>query len=439
MSDASQLPPGFVLDPPKTVPLMPGTDGALPPGFVVDGGPASAAPDQSYHGGILPFSKDAQGNVHFDPNAGLLGSIARAFTLPHDVATGQIDPLSNQGIARANEMTATIFPDAAAAAPALRAVGGIPSAEALKTAAQSGYDAVRNMGVQYAPDAVQQAANAARANLERDGVLDNLAPNTFQVLHGLANPPAGAVAADSAGLEAARRAFGNVGKNFNNPTDQMAASRAQDALDAFVQNPPEGAVMAGPGPAAGQALADARANYAAAKRSDQLHGLEDNADRRAAATNSGLNLDNTIRSRVAGLLGSPKARAGFTSDEIALLEQVVSGTPTRNAVRFVGNLLGGGGGLGAVVSGGIGATAGEHFGGLPGLVVGAGMPALGVGAKVVANALTRRALQAADEAVRSRAPLADEWGDIGAPSSAAQGVNLVARALLLSGHNGQNQ
>lgn len=108
----------------------------------------------------------------------------------------------------------------------------------------------------------------------------------------------------------------------------------------------QGSVLAGPADLASSTFKDARGNYAAEARSSQLTGIADKADLNAAVTNSGLNLDNATRQRVASVLNNPKLIAGFSPEEIAALNEVARGTPTRNAIRFVGNLLGGGGGLG---------------------------------------------------------------------------------------------
>lgn len=70
--------------------------------------PANAKP--AYSGGILPFSRDAEGNVGFDSNAGIVGMAKRAFMLPGEVMAGKVDPLSEEGIDRAAEMGTMVAP-----------------------------------------------------------------------------------------------------------------------------------------------------------------------------------------------------------------------------------------------------------------------------------------------------------------------------------------
>lgn len=189
--------------------------------------------------------------------------------------------------------------------------------------------------------------------------------------------------------------------------------------------------MAGDAAAAARALADARGNYAAGKRSDKLTGLDEAAELRAAASHSGQNGDNAARQRIASLLLNPKQAAGYSSEELAALEEVVRGTASRNALRFVGNLAGGGGGLGAVVTGGVAGAAGGSIGGPLGAVAGAAIPAVGFGAKKVANALTSRAVDRADELVRMRSPLYEQMmSDASMSAVAPERRAAIVRALM---------
>ena len=115
------------------------------------------------------------------------------------------------------------------------------------------------------------------------------------------------------------------------------------------------------------------------------------------------NIDNTLRQRVASLLDEvDKGRIkGFSAEEIKAMNEFAAGTPTRNSVRLVANILGGGGGMATLLAGGIAGAAG----GYPAAVA---LPAAGIGAKMTQNALGRRAMTKLDETVRSRSPLYQE-------------------------------
>jgi hypothetical protein len=408
---------------------------------------ASSAPvDQSYTGQVLPFSKDAQGHAHFDSNAGILGSLKRSFMLPGDVMAGKVDPLSQEGIGRSLEFATTFSPMSPGIQAGDEVVPGVantlkpaeikpPTSEALSSAASAGYDQMRNMGVEYSSDAVKNMAANLQAGLEQDGVLKELAPKSFTILDKLQNPPPDSTA-PLTGLEAARRAFGNAGQDFNNPTDQLAASRLKEGIDQFILGSDPATVAAGPAQEAAKILQDARGNYAAAKRSDTLTGVQDAAELSAAAANSGQNLGNSIRQRVKSVLLSPKKSSGFSDDELAQLRGVVEGSPLANATRYTGNILGGGGGLGGMLTGAVGAGAGASTGSPLLAVAGASLPLVGHGAKELSRILTERALEQADQATRLRSPLAEAMQKA-APMTAEIPTKTAAlvRALLLAQQN----
>lgn len=102
--------------------------------------PAQAAPapqpqDQSFTSSILPASKDAQGNVSFDSNAGLLGMAKRAFMLPGDAMAGNVDPTSEEGIGRAVEF-AGVFSPMSPAAGTGKTIAGLAAQDAPKPVSQ---------------------------------------------------------------------------------------------------------------------------------------------------------------------------------------------------------------------------------------------------------------------------------------------------------------
>ena len=103
---------------------------APPPGEVIHTsannpmGDMVAQPDgtlkEAHPFNVLPFSLDQTGRPQFDSNAGVLGAIKSAVSLPDDVYSGKIDPNSNEGIARAVNMAAMISPSSAAGVPKAR-------------------------------------------------------------------------------------------------------------------------------------------------------------------------------------------------------------------------------------------------------------------------------------------------------------------------------
>lgn len=395
--------------------------------------------DQSYEGKILPIRTDAEGNRSLDFTAGITGSAWRALNLPGQVMRGEIDPGSQEGMKRVWEMAAWGTP----VSPAMRSGVGWagapitkrarvkpPTAQMLDDAAGAGFEKMRATGAEYSSQAVDDLSRNLQMKLEEDGILGELAPKSFSILKKLQSPPKDSIATIQ-GLAAARRALRNARKDFNNPTDQLAAQRILRGLDEFIGGHVSGDSVAGSAAAQGgqvsgrgmvgtannekakalaaELLKEANANYAAAKRSAEVTGIEHGASLRAAAANSGQNVGNSTRQRVASLLLAPKKIAGYSPEEIKALEGVVRGSPAANITRNASNVLGGGGGLGAVVSGGAGAIPGYMLGSPELAAAGAvGAPMVGNTLKRGSNALTQGALRNADKMVRSRSPLFEQ-------------------------------
>lgn len=408
-------------------------------------------PKEPYSGSFLPLSRDEKGNVGFDSDAGILGTLKRAVMLPGQVMKGEVPiygadgNVSDEMIARSLETASIMSPPTPGMSSGVgmfpgekssvrRSTPPVPSADDLYAAADDAYNTMRNSGVSYSADAVRNFASGAKASLDTEGFIGKVAPKTQSVLDELANPPDGAVA-DITGLQAARKAFGRIAQNFNEPEEQAAASRVIRELDGFIGTDDPAAVVAGTAADAAGALKTANANYSAAKRSDLLTGVERAADLRAAAANSGKNTGNALRQRVVSALLKPKEIAGYSPEEVAALEQIVRGTRTQNVTRDIGSFFGGGGGMGQMLTAAAGAGAGGFAGGNIGAMLGAAAPvALGAGSKQISNTLTRRALQAVEEATRARSPLFETM-KAKAPLEVERNtrVERIIRALLSSG------
>jgi hypothetical protein len=135
-----------------------------------------------------------------------------------------------------------------------------------------------------------------------------------------------------------------------------------------------------------------------------------------------LNVDNPIRGKMRQLItpdtpsGTTKAgRSGYSADEQRQMLRINEGGRAINTARDVGNMLGGGGGIGRVVGGGgIGGTVGGGIGfaagGPVGAAVGAGVgatvaPTIGYGLKLAENAAARKSMTNLANSVRLRSPL----------------------------------
>lgn len=419
----TDLPPGFVLE------QISGGAPALPSGFV----PASQQPPGSPSGG------GGLSNIRLSQFAkGLYNAAISGLTLPGDVYSGKVDPSSDEAIRRSVDLAGFATPvnpmvragDRAlpGVAKAIRSEKPIPTAEQLREAATANYAAARESGVEIASDSVRKVASAMQQRLEQEGIFDTDAPRTFANLRRLQDAPPESFARVEQ-LESARKAFGHAAGDFKNPTEQLAASQTIRGMDDYLSSIDPADVLAGSPTAASEAFTRARGNYAAASRSDSITGALERADLNAAVANSGQNVDNAIRQRMRDILVKPKDSRGFSPEELAAVEQVARGSAATNISRGAGNLLGGGGGLGGIASGVVGAATTSAAGLSP--FLGAVAPVIGYGAKKVANALTKRAANRADEMVRMRSPLYEEGAPIASVVS-PEARALVMRALIES-------
>lgn len=436
--------------------------------------------------GWMPISKSkGTGEVGFDLSGGITGAFLNAWRggskTMEDVAEGRLDPTSQQAVTNTIEPVLLASPMSPAVRVAEKVIPGtlralrqapakVPTEQELKAAGVAGFKQVREMGVDYSPEAVKSMANDLRASLENDGILAELAPTTFSVLSKLDTPEVGAgerAVLNINGLIAARRSFQEIAKKVDekgNPTtDAAAASRAIDALDNFIVGAGEDMggtgipgvmlpgndaprAVAGPAADAASVFSDARANYAASKRAKDIEGREYKAEIDTAAANSGLNLDNRLRQTLKSILLKRKEGRGYSKEELALIEDIVRGKYGANAARYWGSFLGGGGGLGATsvtgIGGAAGAAIGTLLGGVPGAAVGgligSTVPnATGFALRKLAGSLTQSRVRSLDEMVRKRSPLYQQA--LKRPNSASglrpEIRSIIDRALLLEGMN----
>lgn len=226
-------------------------------------------------------------------------------------------------------------------------------------------------------------------------------------------------------LHGLRRALGKAAQSTDS-VERAAATRAISRLDRYLENIPEGDVIGGDAVKAAAMLKEANGNYTIAKLAERLQGKVDAAELQAASANSGANLENALRQRVKDILKSERLRRGFTSRELIEMQKIVRGTASANVIRALGNILGGGGGIGTVISGGAGALAGGPVGAVL-------APAAGFALKKVGGRMTESSLARLDEMIRARAPLNKSAAAVRAAREAAEQERLARAERLATG------
>lgn len=276
-----------------------------------------------------------------------------------------------------------------------------PTLADIETARDADYAHVRSMGVTIQPAALQREIGGIRTNLENDGLTQDVAGPTIGVLDRLINRQAPISFTE---LDNTRKILGNMARGATSPSsmERMNAGAAQRAIQEIdnvlpTLQPSDFASGANRHAEIVQRLANARDNAAAAFRSQALAQAEFKAENNAGAANSGANVENALRQQAKAILNNPARLRGYNQAERDQLQRFVRGEGGRNLIRWVGNLLGGGGGLGMLGTG----AAGAFALGPAGLAA----PVLGWGIKQAGNAASRRAFNQLDEMVRQRSAL----------------------------------
>jgi hypothetical protein len=357
---------------------------------------------------------------------GLIGKTGRAAAKLGDVANPAMAPM--KAVASVGNQAAKFVPTVAA-----------PTTEALYEAATAAYDdpAIKNVAVK--PSAFKTWKDTLLAT--NDVVDEDLSPKTFNILKRLDTPPSGSFF-DGRSIQSLRRKLGQAA-GATDPTERKAASDAIESLDNFLGGIPEADVLRGDPTKMAEALALARGNYAAAKRSALVESKLYNAGLQAGSANSGMNLDNATRQRIKDLVRKDKQgrseaqKKGFTNQEIDRMASLIGGGVIENTARRVGNVLGGGGGLGNLASIGAGALVGGASGHAElGAILAGGA---GYALKRVSSALTQADAHRLQELVRSRSPLGQQMqsslGKFGKAITALKGApsaKTIARFMLAS-------
>ncbi len=140
------------------------------------------------------------------------------------------------------------------------------------------------------------------------------------------------------------------------------------------------------------------------KRAEMVQGKLDLAELNAATANSGANIDNATRQAIKQLIRPdkygkiPAVKQGYSQSEIAQMQKIARGTAVGNLTRIAGNALGGGLGVGALVT-----AYGAHEVGAPG-PTGLALPLLGRGLRGLGNRMTTNAGQRLAAQVAMRSP-----------------------------------
>lgn len=276
-----------------------------------------------------------------------------------------------------------------------------PTIAELDASAEAGYQSPEVKNLEVKPTVIKNFGSAAEQALTNEGFDPEVAPKTYALLRKLQTVPDQSVITGD-NINTLRKLFRKAAQSQDG-TEAAAASKVIGHLDESLTKIPQSEVVSGDLPGAASKLENARGDYAAARQAENLDDKLASAELRAASTNSGQNVANTIRQKMAAIVDptKPKEGVGLRPDELAAAEIIARGTRAQNALRATGNYL-------RTLHGGtIGATIGAAVAGAPGAAAGAAaVPGLGAILKATSNKMTLTQARKLSEMIRSRAPLA---------------------------------
>lgn len=264
----------------------------------------------------------------------------------------------------------------------------IPSEEQLKKTAEAGFRKAEEAGVIIKPEGMRRLATEVVNDLAQFGYHPQLQPRIAAVLNEMERVAQGNTTYK--GLDLLRRITANAASS-NDASERAAATKIIQRIDDYMRNLPADDVLTGNAAQASAGIREGRDTWARFRRSEMVNTAAVKAERRAASTGSGGNLENALRQNVRSILDNPRRSRGMTAAEKEMAEKVVRGTPGQNALRLAGKLSPTTGGLQAALN--VGATAFNPMMAIPG--------AIGFGAKAAAERMTTKNVQRLSEMIRS--------------------------------------
>lgn len=276
------------------------------------------------------------------------------------------------------------------------------TSELLHDSAVDNYTKARSFGVQIDPRDVANLQNNIHFKLAGDGYHTPVdTPKVADALDRLTER--GGATATFDDIERTRSRLGQIA--VNNVGESDAAYKARKMIDDYMENIDKNPnVLAGDAKKAAQAMRDARSDYAASKRVEQVENAIKTGEWNAATAGKGTNIDNTTRQAmksVAKKIELTGKLPGYTDEETAQIRKAMMGTTTGNIARTIGMFAPTGiYSTGADLAMILGAS-------LYGLgAAGFAIPAIGYAAKKLSDASTVRQAQKAADLVAERSNLA---------------------------------
>lgn len=221
-----------------------------------------------------------------------------------------------------------------------------PTLDELAAARDAAYKAVDNSGVRYTPEAFQELQQSIAGAMDKEGFNSGLHGKASAMLQSIgasdrATP--GGYAPTLTQLDQLRQQIGRDVASSPDAGERRMGQIMRGQIDKFIGNATPEQLMGGANPAEASALIqNARNLNTRVQKLQSLDEFDQAAADRAAVTGSGTNGQNTLRQNV---LRFRDQTNNLTPEEAAAADRVIQGTKAGNALRKVGKLSPGNGGL----------------------------------------------------------------------------------------------
>jgi hypothetical protein len=261
----------------------------------------------------------------------------------------------------------------------------VPTLEELKTLRQAAYKRADEAGIVVRENSLKGLKSRVVTMTKKEGINKKLHPDSAAALHEIVKSKGDLTLSE---VETLRKIAGDA-KGSIKPADQRIAGKIVDELDDYLDNLNDADVIVGDAVKA-KALKEARDLYSREKKAETINKLVERA-KLSAPNFSASGMENALRTEFRNLAKNERQIRRFTKEEQAAIRKVAMGGPVENAFRFIGKFAPTG-----VVSGTLGGGLAVSTMGPAGIAV----PAAGLAGRYVANRLTMKNVNAAEELMR---------------------------------------
>jgi len=294
----------------------------------------------------------------------------------------------------------------------------IPAKEALKEQSSAAYDAARKAGLTVTPESFDNAIRRIGGKAIAEGIDKDLHPMATAALRRLMGSRGKPLTLPE--LDTLRQILRDAASS-NSAGERRIAKKLVEKFDDYLNDLTPKDVKSADALRAVPALNKARDLWSRFRKAEVVEGLVERARTRAAGQFSGSGFENALRTEFRQLALNERRMRTFTREEQEAIRRVANGGKLENFMRFIGRFAPTG-----VVSAAGGAYLGGTIGGTLGGTVGAAaLPAIGLGARGVATAMTNRNAQAVSDLIRS--------GGVMPPPSLTPGQLSALQGMLLGG------